>query len=193
MMKKEQRVCFGFAGLDQEHQGNQSKKINNVLSAAAAVLLALLAAGTPLAVTGCPVETEYVTEYKEVPTYPEITVPVRLVGKSIQVKCPGNLLSDSYSKIDAAIYDIEIFVETQAPLKNRLFNFLSANNDVQITVKNDGSVQDCERFESKTILVNYEWLVSTSTVANDIFDKIFIALNTMAQDNGERKSAWHQI
>jgi hypothetical protein len=60
---------------------------------------------SPLA-TGCPTpETEYITEYlpgEEVPTYPEITIPVKILDKTIDVKANADLLDgeDGYKILE---------------------------------------------------------------------------------------------
>jgi hypothetical protein len=126
------------------------------------LLPALLAAALTL-LTACPTEPETKEIIKEVevpgpeipvPTYPEITIPVRLFGETMNVVCPGNLMGESYTKLNGAMIEIEGTLP-EGGTKNRIINLLS-NKTVTIEVKNDDSFSAAVKAEdSYAVSVTY--------------------------------------
>jgi hypothetical protein len=114
-----------------------------------------------LAATGCPTEVEY----KEVPTYPEITIPVRLLDKTIDVKCPGDLINESYSKIN----DVALLIEggNSVSRQNKIISLLS-NKTVTLGVNRDDNSELKEASDSYTMSVGYEWLTNTGNIDTGI-------------------------
>jgi hypothetical protein len=152
---------------------------------------------TPLAATGCKMETEYVDV--PVPTYPEITIPIRFFSETMDVTCPGDLIGESYTKINGAIVYMEAELTIDVISRNKILNLLSTN-DVKIIVKNDGSVENCQKTGPFAMTMDYQWL-KTSNVSvigdimidtlRDTFAKAKdIQLDKVAQ---ERKSACHRF
>jgi hypothetical protein len=136
---------------------------------------------TPLAATGCKMETEYVDV--PVPTYPEITIPIRFFNETMDVTCPGNLMDESYTKLN----DVMLLIETALngePAKNSNINLLH-NNDVKIIVKNDGSVANCEKTGPFAMTINYQWLLASSN--GDIGDAMLSVFAEMMSEMAKAK------
>jgi hypothetical protein len=130
---------------------------------------------TPLAATGCQMETEYVDV--PVPTYPEITIPVRLFGKTMNVVCPGNLIGESYTKINDGMIEIEGYLPEGSGNRNKIINLLSSKT-VTIEVKKDGYPSAIQADDSYTIHVGYNRVQNSDTMIdfNKMSDEILVAL-----------------
>jgi tRNA U54 and U55 pseudouridine synthase Pus10 len=170
--------------INQQNAGKQAAKKTQRAKRAGQMLSAVMAGAavfTPLAVaTGCKMETEYVDV--PVPTYPEITIPVRLFDKTMNVVCPGNLIGESYTKLNGAMPQTEEHLNSNLTNKNKITIFLS-NNDVSIIVKTDGSVATCERISgSFSIAVSYQWLLANSTINDNIETAIMSILLAMESE-----------
>jgi hypothetical protein len=155
----------------------RNKSVINKGVKAAAVL-----AFAPLALTGCPTTIEYRdVPGPEVPTYPEITIPIRLWTGTMYLKCPGDLMNESSSKINAAATEAEGFVSDGTVEKSKIISLLS-NKTVTIEVKKDGYPSAIQADDSYTIYVNYS-RVQNSDVIIDAFkmsDEIFSALKKLS-------------
>ncbi|MDR1251971.1 MAG: hypothetical protein LBK62_07365 [Treponema sp.] len=154
--------------------------INKGVKAAAVLAFA------PLALTGCPTTIEYRDVPGPevlVPTYPEITIPVRVWTSTMYLKCPGDLMNASASKINDVILSIETALNGDSA-KSEITNLLS-NNDVSIIVKNDGSVENCQKTGSFAMTINYQWLLASSN--EDIGDTIVPVFGEMISGMAKAK------
>jgi hypothetical protein len=147
---------------NQQNAEKQSAQKTRKAKRAGKVLAAVLtgtAVFTPLALSGCPTELEYRDVL--VPTYPEITIPIRFFSETMNIVCPGNLMDESYTKILGAITYLEDFFNGNAIVKGN-YNALLSGNEVKIVVKNDNSVANCEKTDSFTMTINYQWLLASN-------------------------------
>jgi hypothetical protein len=186
-MKNEHKTAITANAQESNQQGVKKTRLSK---RAGWLLPALLAAAfTPLVIS-CPteVETKEVEVIKEVekevpgpevqvPTYPEITIPVRLFGETMNVVCPGNLMGESYTKINSAMIEIEGAIPEGSVHRNNVTNLL-ANKTVAIEVKKDGYPSAIEAENSYTIYVDYNRVENSDTIIgiNKMLDEIFNAL-----------------
>jgi hypothetical protein len=155
--------------------------INKGVKAAAVLALA------PLALTGCPTEIEYrdVPGLEVlVPTYPEITIPVRLWTGTMYLKCPGDLMNASSSKINDVILVMEAALNGHSA-KNEITSLLSGN-DVSIIVNNGGAVENCQKTGPFAMTINYQWLLASGNV--DIGDAMLPVFGEMMSEMAKEKS-----
>jgi hypothetical protein len=129
------------------HRAKHAGRVLPVLLAGAAAFMLLAAAAS--------------CDTTEVPTYPEITIPIRFFSETMNIVCPGNLMDESYTKILGAITYLEDFFNSNAIVKGE-YNALLSGNEVKIAVKSDNSVADYEKTDSFTMAINYQWLLASS-------------------------------
>jgi hypothetical protein len=186
-MKNENRAAIAANAQESNQQGVKKTRPSKRAGWALPALLAAAAAFIPLAIS-CPpeVETKEVEVIKEVekevpvPTYPEITIPVRLWTGAMYLKCPGDLMNESSSSINAAVTETEGYASDGSVSKNRIMNLVE-NKTVTIEVKKDGYPSAKEAEDSYTIYVDHNRVKNSDVLIgiNKMSDEIFSALNKL--------------
>jgi hypothetical protein len=151
---------------NEKHAG----RLLTALLAGAAAFMLLAAAAS------CDTTTSETPE-----TYPDITIPVRLWTGTMYLKCPGDLMNASASKINGAAIEMEGFASDGTVEKNKLIDLLS-NKTVTIEVKKDGYPSATQADDSYTIYVGYNRVQNGDTLIgiNKMSDEIFSALKKLS-------------
>jgi predicted PilT family ATPase len=102
------------------------------------------------------------------------------------LKCPGDLMNESSSKINGVMIGIEGYFLEGSMQKNKITNLLS-NKTVTIELKNDGYPSAKEAQDSYTIYVNYSRVQNSDNTigVNTLFSEIVTALIKLEERHEE--------
>jgi hypothetical protein len=149
----------------QESTQQIAKKIRTARRAGQLLSAALTAAtvfAPPVAAISCRQSVGGVEKEAPAPApVKDVTESVTLFGEQMSLTCPENLMEESKEKINGALDYLEGVLANNAINRNQLISLLS-QNDVTITVKNDGSVADCEESGAFAMAVGYQWLQASA-------------------------------